>query len=257
MALPLVYALLSGKQTSQYFDVIYAIDQGADAWGIHNFFPRLKILGDFEMAIINACKEQFPDTHYSGCFFHFTQHVYRKVQEKLKVQYADAEDRRIRKYAHMLMALSFVPIVDVKKAFRQLKAVLPKELQYVAKYLGENYITGNPRYPIPLWNHFEDAINKKQKTNNCSEGWHNRFQKLVGKHHPDLYSALREIQKEQADTEMAITELSLGRMVKAAPKKKWKDAQDKLCAIARHYETYNEENRILDYLEALAYNIVL
>ena len=39
------------------------------------------------------------------------------------------------------------------------------------------------------------------------------------KNHPDLFSALVEFQKEQADSEIAIAEISLGRKVKAAPKK--------------------------------------
>ncbi len=54
-----------------------------------------------------------------------------------------------------------------------------------------------------------------------SEGWHNRFVILVGKHHPGLYSLLNEIQKEQADSEIMVTELSLGRRVKATRKRKW------------------------------------
>jgi len=33
-----------------------------------------------------------------------------------------------------------------------------------------------------------------------SEAWHNRFAVVVGKHHPDLYTALQEFQKQQADT---------------------------------------------------------
>lgn len=259
VALPLVYALLSGKRTEQYYDVMYAIDQAAEEYGIQNFSP-LRILGDFELGIVNACEQQFPQVTYSGCFFHFTQNIYRKVQEKLKVAYADTNDRTIKNFAHMLMALAFVPVEDVPKAFRELKAILPQQMKYVRTYFQNSYV-GNPdsppRYPIPLWNQFDSAWNKKQKTNNNSEGWHNRFQKLVGKHHPDLYAAFREIQKEQADTEIAITELSLGRTVKAAPKKKWKDSQDRLSMIVRDYQNYKHNDMIIDYLEALSFNIIL
>ncbi len=44
---------------------------------------------------------------------------------------------------------------------------------------------------------------------------------LVGKHLPDFYSLLNEIQKEQADSEIMVAELSLGWQIKAAPKRKW------------------------------------
>ena len=73
---------------------------------------------------------------------------------------------------------------------------------------------------MPLWNQYEATIAGLQRTNNLSEGWHNRFRLVVGKNHPDLYSALKEFQKEQADVEIAVAELSLGRSVKAEPKKK-------------------------------------
>ena len=60
---------------------------------------------------------------------------------------------------------------------------------------------------------------KDHKTNNASEGWHNKFRIVVGKHHPDLYFCLTEFQKEQAYTEACIAELALGKKVKTAKSK--------------------------------------
>ena len=37
------------------------------------------------------------------------------------------------------------------------------------------------------------------------------------KNHPNMYSFIREIQKEPGDTEIAVVELSLGCKLKAAP----------------------------------------
>ena len=92
-----------------------------------------------------------------------------------------------------------------------------------------NYVTGRvaarnrriiqPRYPPSTWNQYQATISGEHKTNNVSEGWHNRFSQLIAKHHPDLYSALKEFQKEQANSEVILAELALGRSVKAAPKK--------------------------------------
>lgn len=69
----------------------------------------------------------------------------------------------------------------------------------------------------------------------------------MGKNHPDIYLFIKEIKKEQGDTEIAVVELSLGRRVKAAPKKKWVDTQRKLQRIVLNYEDYT----ILDYLKAV------
>ena len=76
-----------------------------------------------------------------------------------------------------------------------------------------------PRYPIELWNQYSAAIDGSAKTNNVSEGWHNRFRILVAKHHTDIYSACVELQKEQGATEISLVELSLGKKIRAAPKK--------------------------------------
>lgn len=50
---------------------------------------------------------------------------------------------------------------------------------------------------------------------------------MVGKKHQDLYYLLTEFQKEQADSEIIIAELGLGRKVKAAPKKNGQKSKKK------------------------------
>ena len=51
---------------------------------------------------------------------------------------------------------------------------------------------------------------------------------VVGKHHPDIYSALTELQKEQADTESMVVELCLGKKVRALPMRKWVELQERI-----------------------------
>ena len=75
----------------------------------------------------------------------------------------------------------------------------------------------------------------------------------MGKNHPDLYVLLKNIQKEQGDTARAVVKLSLGRIIKAAPKKKWLDVQNKLKRIVQNYEDYE----ILDYLKAVGQTIFI
>ena len=74
------------------------------------------------------------------------------------------------------------------------------------------------------YNNLEDRT-IKDFTHNVSEGWHNRFQLLIGKSHPDVFAFICEVQKEQDDTEIAIVELSLGRRIKAVREKKWLEIQ--------------------------------
>ena len=105
-----------------------------------------------------------------------------------------------------------------------------------------------PRYAVHLWNQYDPTREGKAKTKKESKGWHNRCRLLVNRAHLDLYTFIKELKKEQGDTEIAVVELSLGRKIKAAPKKNWVDIQDRLKTVANNYENYET---YLEYLEAI------
>lgn len=266
VALPFVYALLTSKATYQYATVLHAITSAAEELHIAGCEPR-RIMTDFEQAIINACSETFENCCVSCCFFHLGQSMYRKIQATgLQQAYQDADNEQVRTQAHMILALAFVPVADVPSVFRKLSESAIPDLLPVMKYFEETYIgikaqgrraAKPPTYPVELWNQREAALAGEHKTNNVSEGWHNRFRLLVGKNHPDLFSLLQEIQKEQADTEIAVTEMYLGRKVRVAPKKKWVDFQNRIQNITNDYDTYKRERNELQFLELVGSNIVL
>jgi len=95
------------------------------------------------------------------------------------------------------------------------------------------------------------------RTNNISEGWHCRFNILVGKSHPDLYSFLNVIQKEQGDVDKMLVELGLGRSICPKKRRKYVGLQDRLRYITAEYSTYKEEGRILEFLSNIGSNIAL
>ena len=178
----------------------------------------------------------------------------------LQGAYINENDRSLKMHTHMLLALAYVPVNEVRRVFTLLQRDCPGELDPIVKYFKKAYVgtnQRNPRYPPIVWNQHEAAINNTHKTNNASEGFHNRLNSMIGKHHPDMYTALTELQREQADTEAAIAELSLGRRVKMAPKKKWMALQNKIGGIVTNYPQYKADHTELEYLKALAHTIVL
>ena len=102
---------------------------------------------------------------------------------------------------------------------------------------------------------YKAALNKTARSNNVSEAWHNRFNVLVGNSHPDLYSAILELQREQAYTEVCVQELALGKRVKSMSKKKWVDLQERIQGLASSYLTYKNSNTVSEYLKTIAHNI--
>lgn len=65
-----------------------------------------------------------------------------------------------------------------------------------------------------------DAVLDGDTTNDPCEGWHNRLARMLNRHHPDLYSPLNALKKEQGDAEISILELRMGRKKKTTLKKK-------------------------------------
>lgn len=56
------------------------------------FIPN-KVMTDFETGLVQAIQISFPTAEILGCFYHFAQSVWRKVQELgLQLMYNDPQD---------------------------------------------------------------------------------------------------------------------------------------------------------------------
>lgn len=267
IAFPLIYALLSSKETKHYEAALRAVSRVAQNLGIAHCRPQ-RVMTDFELGIINATSSVFPNVPQSACSFHLGQSVYRHIQEQgLQTAYRDPTDKTVKRYVHSMLALAHVPLEDVLEASDELFEDYPDCLEGIVDYFDNTYIRGKPargrrkavppRYPPQLWNAYEATLQGLHRTNNVSEGWHTRFMTVVGRLHPDLYTLLKELRKEQADVETQIRELRLGRKVRDPPKKKWIEQQEKKRELAESYGVDKEEKGIRDYLRRMGYYITL
>ncbi len=126
--IPLVYGLLIGKSVSDYNKFFERIMEEDD-------FNPDSILTDFESGTIKSINSLFPNAVHKGnnninykkwinftlalilgCLFHFGQCVWRNIQSHgLKNKYQ--ADKSFHLNIKKLVALAFVPVVDVIKAF--------------------------------------------------------------------------------------------------------------------------------------------
>ena len=97
-----------------------------------------------------------------------------------------------------------------------------------------------PRYPPILWNQYETVLEGTARTNNLREGWHNRFQIVVGKHHPSLYAFLDELRKEQGDVEIMISQMPIGQKIRRGATQKRRQKEEQLYNVVGQYEEYSE-----------------
>src|ERR1700761_3338239 len=132
-ALPMVYVLLADKTEASYFRVLD---------NLKNLQPALNpvsIMSDFEKANQNAFERAFPSIAIAGCLFHLGQSLWRKVQQlNYAEEYRNGGDFCI--HVKMLLALSFVPPVDVYTLFNELVVDCPQAMDDLLYYWEENYL---------------------------------------------------------------------------------------------------------------------
>lgn len=265
IALPLVYALLENKQEIAYSKVIEVTLAFAEQSGIRMRQPS-SIMTDFELAIINAIKIHFPDEIIKLCLFHLCQSVFRRIQaEGLQQRYGDENDPTFREASKKMCALAFVPPADVPDVFDVLYDDLPEDFFPIANYFEVNYIRGirargrrravRVRYHPALWNHYTSVLQGTARTNNASEGWHNRFQVLVGRRHPSLFSFLKELKTEQVYVDYVRRELSLGKKVKNLPPNSLQNVEARIHTVVSDYGSHKDAETELNYLQALGLNL--
>lgn len=140
--------------------------------------PSLKpehITIDFEQAVIKAIRKCFTEARIHGCNFHFSQNIWKHIQQVgLQTKYADDADFALS--IRMILALAFVPIPDIEKAFTivtscdifveneeyEHNAAIQTFLNYVeTTYIGRFDRAGKRRsglFPKELWNVYDITL---------------------------------------------------------------------------------------------------
>jgi hypothetical protein len=252
-AVPLVYALLPSKEQADYVRVFGKLFE------LRNTLAPQSILCDFEKASQNAAAQIFSGCRIVGCLFHLGQSLWRKIQEcGLVTSYRDGEN--IRMYTKMLLALAFIPIIDVPDAFDELNENRPDELDAVYDYWEDTYVDRKrrnlrapPRFCVECWNVRDRVENGLPRTNNSVEGWHHAFQHTVDCNHPNLYKLVEHFKQEQDHVEQQIERYNAGVRQAEASKTKYVQLNRRLCALI---PTYGQKP-LLDFLRAVSYNLTL
>ena len=79
------------------------------------------ILTDFEVGLIQAIELNFPTASLTGCYLHFTQALWRKIQGVgLQTEYC-AENSEVAPFFRKVAALAFVPLAFVRVAWQGLQ----------------------------------------------------------------------------------------------------------------------------------------
>ena len=248
---PLVYILLTNKNTSVYKKAFSALKD------LNPDLSPVRIVTDFELAAIIAFQDLFPSVDIKGCFFHFSQAVWRKVQE-MGLANLYKENDELRKTVKCLVALALIPPEDVLLGFEKIIETLPPDtaLTPLLEYFESTWLGSSGRlgrrskalFDKSIWNQFEKAASGCQKTNNSVEGWHRAFQHGMGFAHPTLGKFLSFLRREQNWTEVKMARIQGGEPPNRDAK--YVKSNEHVMNILANYQN----NRVLNLLQGLANN---
>lgn len=131
----------------------------------------------------------------------------------------------------------------------------------------QNYVRGQrargrrravpPRFPPQLWNVRQATLDDDAVTNNNQEGWHNRFQTIIGRHHPSFYRFLTELIDEQGRVDYNLREIELGHEIRRVPKAAQRQQRERIRNVVANFENFERQNNLYGYLRAVSSHIVL
>lgn len=259
---PLVYAFLTNKTLNCYLYFFQALKAYALEYDIP-LNPRV-IMTDFEMAVINSVKEEFPDAQHKCCLFHLGQNVWRQIQQNgLQSKYG--QDAEFAVKLRHIIALAYLHQDEIPDAFDKLREeVLPDEASDITNWFGKYYVWGNinsretgnnklliarsaPMFPPSLWSVFQNNTLGLPRTQNNIEGWHRRWNTLLDKHKRGLYATIEFLVKEQAITNRTIEKANAG-LERPTPQKRGKRDDN---AIEKILNSKNNMD-LLEFLRAIA-----
>jgi hypothetical protein len=248
-----VYCLLPNKTRETYDRMLTEIK------GLVPAANPANVLVDFESATIGAFRDAFPSARVSGCYFHLSQSVLRKVNEiGMKMEYERNDE--VRGAVRCLAALSHVPVDDVIEAFEILAESMPanEHMDELLTYFEHTYIRGRrlrgrgenygpPLFSIDTWNQRDAAVDGIARTTNSVEGWHHGLQALFQCSHPTMWKFLAGLQSDCMKQKASFLQGVTG--VEQPAVKRCRILKDR---VMRSVATYGK-TEILTYLRSLAY----
>lgn len=247
---PVLMCLLPNK-TGAIYEKLFCM--------IHDIWPQFNpesICVDFELAIHNAVRTEWPEAELKGCFFHLVQNMKKHLATaNLLGRYNTNSEFAL--HARMLSSVAFLPEEDVIKSLSELEETLPLELDlligwFTNTYVGrlrENGVRAQPVFPYSVWGVRDRTLAGRDRTNNFAEAFHRSMQLSFGVAHPVIWKFIDGLKKLQKlyDAEY---ERFVGGHSPPRKRKRYEEADERIMKKVQNYDGTN----IMEYLRGLAHN---
>jgi hypothetical protein len=192
--LPMAIALLPAKTQQTYSRFLRLVSEAAMRYGMQ-FQPHTVCI-DFESAMIAAVQEVLNNARIRGCLFHFSQALWRKIQDLgLTIRYK--EDQAFNRLVRRAAALPLVPPNLVHDVWMMaLNEVADEEVDRFKDYVTTTWVDDiAARFPVELWSQYDNIAG--MRTNNHLEGWHSKLNHAINRPHPNIFALIELLKEEQ------------------------------------------------------------
>lgn len=216
----LVYAILTSKEIL-YDRMFHEVKKYATTLGCR-INPEY-VISDFEVAIINSVRKNFPESMQKGCHFHLSQSIFRHIQQSPAIFKRYAEDNNFNIQLRSLSALAFLPSNEIPAAFDMLVTAVGDFAKEVTQWFAEYYVHGrqlkrNNRPYRKIAQFPPMMVEGMPRTQNAVEAWHRRINQLAGASHIQIFKLIELLMKETKTIEFNIRRDEQGFTV-TSPKK--------------------------------------
>jgi hypothetical protein len=174
---PVAYALLSDKSTDTYEVLFHLLKAEVSDWTPEAFKT------DFEVAVMKAILSVFPNVITKGCYFHYSQAVWKKGKElqltKLK---------STRRQVALSAVLPLLPQNEIFNGWWYVAAQSPddKNSKIFRDYMFKQWLRDDF---INVW----CVFGQRHRTTNSLEAWHSKLNKTIKKKQPNMIEMLKAL----------------------------------------------------------------
>ncbi len=189
---PCLHVLLSSKSEPAYLLMYHDIKRCFTNAGFPSVRPK-SINVDYEQGMLNAIRHHYPNAAIHGCYFHYCQAVYRKLTE-LGLASAFLNNKAFFIWTKKILACPYLPLSEMEDYFVEhilqylsndddLRELAPA-INHFADYVTTQWFE-NTNIPQSIWNVYDRADD--DRTNNCCECWHAKWNKKTVAPHPHIW----------------------------------------------------------------------
>ncbi|CAF1549953.1 unnamed protein product [Adineta ricciae] len=206
--IPCIYCLTTKKDEEVYIKILHHIQAIGEKQGI--YFNPLRLTCDFEISTMNAFTKVFPMIHIANCFFHYSQSLWRKVQElgltryvKYSTSSKDKTPTEDKKKANQwflsAIGLALIPPNIIENTWTMAMDESTPDHHSSIKfndYLVSTYVdSSSSRFHFNTWNVNDAIVNNMPRMNNHVEGYNNILGTLFPIH-PHTYRFIELLRDE-------------------------------------------------------------